>query len=67
MANNGNNIKHTRHISRRIHCLRNGEECNLHNIVWCERGLKLSYIGNMNVREDKLNPRSAYAMVRLDN
>ena len=27
MANNGKNTKHTRHTSRRVHLLRNGEEC----------------------------------------
>ena len=37
------------------------------NSVWCEEGLQLEYIGTKNVREDELNPRLVYAMVRLDN
>ena len=32
MADNGNNIKHTSHISRRLHFLRNGENCKMHKI-----------------------------------
>ena len=40
MAKNGKEIKHTRHISRRMNFVRYGEECNLHKIVWYVRGLK---------------------------
>ena len=29
MANNGKDIKHTRHIARRIHFLTNGEKCKM--------------------------------------
>ena len=32
MANNGKDTKHTRHISRRIHFLGNGEKCKMHKI-----------------------------------
>ena len=67
MANNGKVTKKTRHIYRRMHFVRNGEEENIHNKVWYEGGLKLSYIGTKNVSEDELNPRLVYAMVRLDN
>ena len=35
--------------------------------MWCERGLQLSDIETKNVREDELNTRLGYAMVRLDN
>ena len=34
--------------------------------MWCEVGLQLSDIGTNNVREDKLNTRLGYAMVRLE-
>ena len=44
MANNGKDTKHTRHIARRIHFLRDGEKCKMHQIDWCERGLQLAYI-----------------------
>ena len=49
MANNGKDTKHTRHISMRIHFIRNGEKCKMHNIDWCEGGLQLADIGTNNV------------------
>ena len=52
MANNLKDTKHTRHISRIIHFVINGEELNLHNTVWCEVGLPLADIGTNNVIED---------------
>ena len=39
MAKNGKDTKHTRHISKRIHFVRNGEKCKMHKIDWCEGGL----------------------------
>ena len=67
MYNDVKDTKHTRHISRRIQFWINGEEWNLYKTVWCEGGLKLSYIGTKNVREDELNPVSIYALVRIYN
>ena len=52
MAKNGKNTKHTRHISKRVHFVRNSEELNLHNKVWCEGVLQLMDIGTKNARED---------------
>ena len=49
MANNGKDTKHTRHISRRMYFVRNGEKCKMHKIYWCEGGLQLAYIGTKNV------------------
>ena len=49
MAKNGKDTKHTRHVSRRMHFVRNGEECKLYKIVCCEGGLQLEYIGTKNV------------------
>ena len=66
MANNGKDAKHTRHISRRIHFVRNVEECNFQNTVWCEGGMKLADIGTKNVRENELNHRLGYDVVRLE-
>ena len=40
MANNGNDTKHTRHIARRMHFVRNGEKCKMHKTDWCEVGLQ---------------------------
>ena len=65
MANNGKGTKHTRHIARRIHFVRNGEKCKMHKIDWCEGGLQLSDIDTKNVSEPDLTPSIKYIMVRL--
>ena len=67
MDNNSNYIKHIRHVAIIMHFLRNGEDWNLQNIVWWEGGLKFADKGTKNVREDALNPRLGYAMVKLEN
>ena len=67
MDKHGNYTKHTRHIPRRIHFVRNGENCKIHNIDWCERGLQLADIDTRNVGEPDLTQRIKYIMVRLDN
>ena len=67
MDKNGKDNKHTIQIPRRINFVRNGEEWNFHKTVWCEGGLQLADIGTNNVRENKLNARLVYYMVRLDN
>ena len=67
MANNGKDTKHTRHIARRIHFVRNGENCKMHKIEWCEGGLQLADMGTKNVSEPDLTPRMKYIVVRLDN
>ena len=65
MANNGKDNKHTIHIARRMHFVRNGEKCNMHKIDSCEWGLQLSEIRTKNVSEPDLTPRMKYIMVRL--
>ena len=67
MAKNGKDTKHTRHIARRIHFVRNGEKCNMHKIDCCVGGLQLADIGTNNVSEPDLTPRMKYIMVRLEN
>ena len=67
MDKNGKDTKHTRHISRRIHSIRNGEKFKMHKIDWCEGGLQLSYIGTNNVSEPDLTPRIKYIIVRLES
>ena len=67
MANNGKDTKHTRHISRRMHLVRNGEKCKMHKIDWFEGGLQLADTGTKNVGEHDLTPRMKYIMVRIDN
>ena len=67
MANNGKDTRHTRHIARIIHLVRNGETCKMHRIDWCEGGLQLADIGTKNVSEPDLTPRIKYIMVRFEN
>ena len=51
MAKNGMDTKHTSHIARRIHFVRNGEKCKMHKIDWWKGGLQLADIGTNNVSE----------------
>ena len=67
MDKNGKYTKDTRHISRREMFLRNGNNCKMHNIEWCEGGMQLTDIANKNVGDNYLNPRVKYIMVRIDN
>ena len=67
MAKNGRDTKHTIHIARRIHFVRNGEKCEMHKIDWCEGGLQLADIFTKNLSEPDLTPRMNYIMVRLEN
>ena len=67
MAKNGKDTKHTRHIARRMHLVRNGEKCKMHNNDWWERGLHLAEISTKNVGEHDLPPRLKYIMVRIDS
>ena len=67
MDKNGKDTKHTRHISRRVHFLSNGENCKIHRIDRCEGGLQLTESATKNVGENYLNSGIKYIMVRLDN
>ena len=66
MANTGKDTKHTRHIARRMHFVRNGEKFKMHNIDWCEGVLKLAEVCTRNVDEPDITPRMKYIMVRLE-
>ena len=67
MDNNGKDAKHTRHVARRMYFKRNGENCKMHIIDWCEGSLKLAGIATNNVGEHDLTTRMKYIMVRLVN
>ena len=67
MAKNGRDTKHTRHITRRMHFVRNGEKYKMHKIDRCEGGLQLADIGTKIVSEPDLTPRMKYIMVILEN
>ena len=47
--------------------VRNGENCKMHKIDWCEGDLQLADIATKNVVELDLTPRMKYIMVRIDN
>ena len=49
MANNGKDTKHARHIDRRANIVSNVENYKMHNIDWCEGGMKLTNIKTKNV------------------
>ena len=67
MAKNGKDTKHTRHIARIMHFVRNGKKCKMRKIDWYEGGLQLADIGTKNVSEPYLTPRMKYIIVRLKN
>ena len=67
MANNGNDTKHTRHIARRMHFVRNGEKCKMYKIDWFGGGLQLAYISTNNSAEHNLTPSMKYIMVIIEN
>ena len=50
-----------------MHLVRNGENCKMHKINWCEGGLQLADIGTKNISEPDLTPRMKCIMVRLEN
>ena len=67
MANNCKDTKHTRHIARRIHFVRDGEKCKMNKVDWCEGGLQLVEIDTKNVGEHDWKPIMKYIMVIIDN
>ena len=67
IVKNGRDNKHNRHIARRVSFVRNGENCKLHKIDWCEGDLQLAEIATKNFGENDLNPRMKHIMVRLEN
>ena len=67
MAKNGKDTKHTSHIARIVHFVRNGENCKMHNIDWCEVGMQLADMATKNVGEHDLTPIMKHIMVILDN
>ena len=67
MADNGRDTKHTRHIARIMHFVRNGEKCKMHKIELCEGGLQLEDIVTKNVSAPDLTPRMKYVKARIEN
>ena len=65
MAQNDKDTKNTSHVYRRVHLVRNGKNCKMHNIDWCEGGIQLADITTKNVGENDFNHRIKYIMVRF--
>ena len=66
MAKNGKDTKHTRHISRRMNFVRNGEKFKMNKIDWFDGGLQLADIATNNVGEPDLTPMMKYITVNTD-
>ena len=67
MDKNGNNIKHTRKIARRVYLMRNVENCKMKKNEWYEGGMQLEDIVTKNFEENDLNTRMKYIMARIVN
>ena len=61
----GKDNKHIRHISRRVHFVRNGENYKMHKIHWRKGVLELSEIATNNDDKNNSNPIMRYITVRL--
>ena len=66
MDKNGKDTNHTRHISIRVHFVRNGEKYKFHRIDWFRGVLQVVDIVTENIGENYLNPGMKYIMVSLD-
>ena len=67
MYKNAKYATHSRHISRIMKFVRNGENCKMQNIDWCEGGLQLADIATKNVGQHDVTPRMRFIMIRLDD
>ena len=57
MSKNGKDTKNTRHISRRVNFVSNGESCKIYKIDLCEGGMQFADIATKNVGDNDLNPK----------
>ena len=67
IAKNGKDTKNTRQIVRRMYFVRNGENCQMQKIDWCEEGLELTDISTKNTGKYYLTLIMKYIMVILEN
>ena len=59
--------KHTRHISKRVNFVRNGEKSKMNKINCYEGGLQLEDITTKNVGDIDFKTRMEYTMISIDN
>ena len=67
MDKNFKDADHTRHISRRVNLVRNGENWKVHKIYWFEGGLLFTDIATKNIGDDNLNPNIKYIVEMIYN
>ena len=65
MSINDKLTRHTRHISRRFHFVREGQKLKLHNITWCPSDNMLADITTKTQAATKINPHRDRAYFRL--
>ena len=62
MAKNEKDTKHTRHIARRMHYVRDGQQIGAHDLNYIPADLNLADPGTKNLGADELEPRLKYMM-----
>ena len=67
MDENGKDTKHTRHIARKVHLIRNVKNSKMHKVEWCEGGLQVVDIATKIFSDHESTPRMKYIMLRIDN
>ena len=67
MAQNDKDTKHTRHIARRVHYVRNGQQEGAHNLTYIPADLNLADPGTKNLGCEELEPRMNYIMIKVDS
>ena len=65
MGKSFKDTKHTRHIARRYHYVRQGEEDGIHNLNWIPAELNTSDIGTKNLPGYDISSRMEYCMVEV--
>ena len=67
MGSSFRDSKHTRHITRRWHYVREGSRDGKHVLVWIDGDLELADIGTKNLDSTGLQPRLRFMMVTVPN
>ena len=63
MSKNQRDSKHTRHIERRVHYVRQGQLSGQHHLDYVPAELQLADIGTKNLAHHELHPRLSYITV----
>ena len=63
MGRSFRDTKHTRHVARRYHFVRQGQHSGAHSLHWCNADLQLADVGTKNLDGAQLRPRLSYLFV----